>query len=221
MIGVIGRAQRLYGVKIHAIGYLSNHGHELCSFEDVEQQALFMQHVQCNLSKEIGRLHDWPGAVGTAVSRDSRQRRGGAVRAPTIEKVELSPMPLWEHLTPEEYRARVRTMIEGIAEEAREQNRARGKRAMGVAVILARHPHSRPEHLDRSPAPQVHCSSKEKRAEFWEAFKEFMARYRVSAERLRHGELTAAFPANCFAPRRQFVPRQCEPEPRARAPGTR
>jgi hypothetical protein len=67
IIGVIGRAQRLYGVKIHAIGYLSsylsNHGHELCSFDDVEQQALFMQHVQCNLSKEIGRLHDWPGPM--------------------------------------------------------------------------------------------------------------------------------------------------------------
>ena len=60
-------------------------------------------------------------------------------------------MPLWEHLTPEEYRAKVRPMIEGIVEEARERNRARGKRAMGVAVILARHPHRRPEHLDRSP----------------------------------------------------------------------
>ncbi|HVS63537.1 MAG TPA: hypothetical protein VMT85_08545 [Thermoanaerobaculia bacterium] len=76
---------------------------------------------------------------------------------------------------------------------------------MGVAVLLARHPHSRPEHLDRSPASQVHCSAKEKRAEFWQAFKEFMARYRVSVERLRHGEPTTAFPANCFAPRRRFA----------------
>ena len=48
----------------------------------------------------------------------------------TIETIKLSPMPLWEHLSPEEYQARVRNMIEGIAEEARERNRARGKRAM-------------------------------------------------------------------------------------------
>jgi hypothetical protein len=63
IIGVIGRAQRLYDVKIHAVGFLSTHDHQLCSFDDVEQQALFLQHIQCNLSKEVGLLHDWSGPM--------------------------------------------------------------------------------------------------------------------------------------------------------------
>jgi hypothetical protein len=244
-----------------------------------------MQHIQTNLSKEVGRLHDWSGPMwsrryrgipiaeeedvqyerlryllsqgckeglvenpldwpgvnsawqlwhgitemeGEWVDRtalyNARRKKGGALLTEAdftkVETIELSPMPLWEHLSPEEYQARVRNMIEGIAEEARERNRARGKRAMGVAVVLARHPHSRPAHLDTSPAPHVHCSSKEKRSQFWEAFREFMSSYRAAAERMRHGELTAKFPPGCFTPRRQFVPRQREPEPRARAPGT-
>jgi hypothetical protein len=138
----------------------------------------------------------------------------------TIERIELSPPPFCEHLSWEEYRDRVREMIEDIEEDTRERQRAKGTRPLGAAKVMARHPHSRPEHLDRSPAPPVHCSSKEKRASFWEAFKEFVGAYRDAAERLRGGELTVAFPGGCFTPRRQFVPRQCEPQPRARAPGT-
>jgi len=49
-------------------------------------------------------------------------------------------------------------------------------------------------------------------------FRDFVSRYRDAAERLRKGELDAAFPPNCFAPRRQFVPRRRESEPRARGP---
>lgn len=42
---------------------MSNHLHILASPESVEQMADFMRHVNANLSKEVGRLHDWPGPM--------------------------------------------------------------------------------------------------------------------------------------------------------------
>jgi hypothetical protein len=283
IIGVIGRAQKLYDVQIHAVGFLSTHDHQLCSFVDTKQQALFMQHVQTNLSKEVGRLHDWSGAMwgrryrGIPVSEEeeaqysryryvleqgtkedlvasplewpgvncawalwhglkemegewvdrtglynARRKEGGAqVREEDFtfpSNIVLTPPPFLAHLSWDEYQAYVRTMVDEIEQEARERHRRTGCRPLGAAKVLARHPHSWPEHLDRSPAPQYHCSAKEKLAGFWEGFRDFVATYRDAAERLRKGELTAVFPPGCFAPRRQFVPRRREPEPRARGP---
>ncbi|HVS63111.1 MAG TPA: hypothetical protein VMT85_06355 [Thermoanaerobaculia bacterium] len=63
IIGVIGRAQRLYGAGIHGTGFLSSHYHSLCSFKNLEQQRDFMRYVQGNLSREIGRLHGWTGPM--------------------------------------------------------------------------------------------------------------------------------------------------------------
>lgn len=159
----------------------------------------------------------------TALYNARRRKDGGLFSEEdftTIETIKLSPMPYLEHLSWTEYQARVREMIEEIEEETRERHRANGTRPLGAAKVMARHPHSLPDHLDRSPAPQYHCSSKEKRQSFREAFKAFISAYRDAADRLRAGELTVAIPSGCFAPRRQYVPRQCQPEPRARSPGT-
>jgi len=57
--GVIGRAQRLYRMKIVAYVFLSNHFHALILPEDAEQLARFMGYVEGNIAKEAGRLHDW------------------------------------------------------------------------------------------------------------------------------------------------------------------
>jgi hypothetical protein len=58
-LGVLGRAQRLYGVEIHLFCLLSNHFHILATFHDTRQMADFMRHLNTNLSKEAGRLVDW------------------------------------------------------------------------------------------------------------------------------------------------------------------
>lgn len=60
-IGVLARAQELYGVRICGLSFLSNHYHLLLEVEDLQQMRLFMQHVNSNLSREIGRLVDWSG----------------------------------------------------------------------------------------------------------------------------------------------------------------
>jgi len=153
---------------------------------------------------------------------EARRTKGGARLCEDDftepSNIVLTPPPFLEHLDWDEYQAYVRTMIEEIEHEARERHRQKGSRPLGTAKILARHPHSWPEHMDRSAAPQYHCSSEEKLATFWEGFRSFVAAYRDAAERLRMGELAAVFPPGCFAPRRQFVPRQRGPEPRARGP---
>jgi len=57
--GVLGRAQTLYGLPIHAIVVLSNHYHLLCSPADPQQLARFMCFFNSNLAREAGRLHAW------------------------------------------------------------------------------------------------------------------------------------------------------------------
>ncbi len=63
VLGVVGRAQRLYSMSIVGISVLSSHAHVLAVPEDAEQMAGFMRHVGRNISDEIGRLHDWPGKM--------------------------------------------------------------------------------------------------------------------------------------------------------------
>ncbi len=57
--GVLGRAQRKYPVEIHAFAFMSNHYHLLISVADSEQMAKFMNHLNGNLARELGRLHNW------------------------------------------------------------------------------------------------------------------------------------------------------------------
>ena len=61
LIGILGRAQRLYGVELHACSVLSNHYHLLISVKSAVQMARFMAYFQGNLAKEAGRLHKWRG----------------------------------------------------------------------------------------------------------------------------------------------------------------
>ncbi len=58
-VGVIGRAQRLYEVEIHAGILMSNHHHWLVSVRDAQQLASFMNYVNGNLALKIGRRRDW------------------------------------------------------------------------------------------------------------------------------------------------------------------
>ena len=58
-LGVLGRAQRLYDVEVHAFVFLSNHYHLLASFRDVQQMSQFCAYLNSNLAREIGRITGW------------------------------------------------------------------------------------------------------------------------------------------------------------------
>jgi hypothetical protein len=59
ILGIIGKAQSLYAMTIHAFVFLGNHAHFLLSPSSAGQLALFMQFVNANVAKEAGRHHDW------------------------------------------------------------------------------------------------------------------------------------------------------------------
>jgi REP element-mobilizing transposase RayT len=59
ILSIIGKAQSLYGMTIHAFVFLSTHAHFLLSPSSADQLAKFMQFVNANVAKEAGRLHLW------------------------------------------------------------------------------------------------------------------------------------------------------------------
>ena len=63
LLGVLGRAQRLYPVEICGFAFLSSHYHLLLRVQDVKQMSEFMWYFQTNSAREVGRLRDWPGGI--------------------------------------------------------------------------------------------------------------------------------------------------------------
>lgn len=64
ILGVVGRALLLYPtVKLYAFVFLSNHYHLLASASDGEELALFFGFINGNISREMGRLHNWSGPL--------------------------------------------------------------------------------------------------------------------------------------------------------------
>ncbi|MDX1996130.1 MAG: transposase [Thermoanaerobaculia bacterium] len=59
IVGVLGRAQRKYGIEIHAPVFLSTHYHALLTAPDNLQLSRFMGFVNSNIAREVGRLIGW------------------------------------------------------------------------------------------------------------------------------------------------------------------
>ncbi len=168
---------------------------------------------------------DWPGLnsahaqmTGTGLPGiwidrtalyNARRRKGGKKLQPSdfAEELtlELSPLPCWAHLSPEEYQARVQDLVEEIERETAAHHRCQGTQPLGRRAILRQDPHHRPDALETSPAPRVHAATRAMRLQFLEAYRIFVRAYRAASARLRSGDLSAEFPAGCFPPARSFV----------------
>lgn len=72
LLGVLGRAMELCAGRMHLYfgGGTSNHLHLAAAFESAEDKARFKAHFKANVSREIGDLHDWPGAMWEGRGRD-------------------------------------------------------------------------------------------------------------------------------------------------------
>jgi len=267
ILGVIGKAQDLYGMAIHAFVVLSNHTHFLLSPSGADQLAKFMQFVNANIAKEAGRLHkwrdrlwsrryrsivvvgekaahvrlrytlahgakeglvakpvEWPGPNciaaltkgellrGTWFDRSAEytaRQRGKSVlpmQFATTFDVKLTPLPCLPHLTDDQRQADCRRIVEEIEAAAEAENKAKGRKPMGAAAILAQDPHSRPVTTDRSPAPLVHASDEKTALEFRVQYRAFVDAYRAGAQRLRDRarELVKLFPLWAFPPALPF-----------------
>lgn len=58
-LGVLARAARLYPLEIHAFCFLSNHFHLLVTVESAQRLSAFMNYLNSNLAREIGRVVNW------------------------------------------------------------------------------------------------------------------------------------------------------------------
>jgi len=57
--GVLARAARLYPVDVHAFAFLGNHYHLLLTVPDAQRLAQFMNYLNSNLAREVGRAVRW------------------------------------------------------------------------------------------------------------------------------------------------------------------
>jgi hypothetical protein len=267
VIGVLGRAQELYGVRGSFVAFASNHFHALLWVDDAEQLARFMQYVDSNVAREVGglvgwsgpfwarrysaivvseeesvqvdrfryilahgvkenlveRVLDWPGVhAARAILEDTplkgywfdrtqeyaARNRGedfGRLTYATEKTFFLSRLPCWEHLSPEEYRARVAALIEEIELEARLARLERGIPVLGLGAVLRQNPLTRPNKTKKSPAPRFHAATKAIRDGLREAYGLFLAAFRDAAEQLKAGDRSAKFPLGSFPPGLPFV----------------
>jgi hypothetical protein len=58
-IGVLGRAQRRFKVRCGGVVFLGNHYHLLLWVQDSEQLRQFMEYVNGNMARKVGRLVGW------------------------------------------------------------------------------------------------------------------------------------------------------------------
>jgi hypothetical protein len=121
------------------------------------------------------------------------------------EVLALDPLPCWRHLSPEQYRSRMKGLVDKVIAEAEVRRKETGIQPLGPAAILAQHPFGQPMKTKRSFAPRVHAFSREIRKAMVRAYAEFVAAFREAAEKLRAGDHLAKFPVGSFPPGLPFV----------------
>ncbi|HEY0553083.1 MAG TPA: transposase [Thermoanaerobaculia bacterium] len=63
VVGVLGRAQRLYKVRVCGYMWASNHFHLLLDIDTAHQLSRFMCYVNSNIAREISRLYGWEDKI--------------------------------------------------------------------------------------------------------------------------------------------------------------
>ncbi|WNG16117.1 transposase [Cystobacter fuscus] len=112
-------------------------------------------------------------------------------------ELEVAPLPCWKALAEEERQRAVQGLLEEVEAEARSRN----KPVLGALAVRAQHPHTRPEHLKRSPRPLGHASTRQALRELREQYRTFVAVFREASAQWTRGDFSASFPRFSFPPR--------------------
>jgi REP element-mobilizing transposase RayT len=175
----------------------------------------------------VRRPEDWPGATavrslrtgepvaGTWVDRTSLYRaarkraHSDAQNYLSKESFELTPLPCWRVLGPEDRGARIAELLGAIEADAARSLRATGREPLGLSRLLTQDPHQPPNRLARRPAPLVHAASKAVRDSWRRAYRQFVHAFRMASARFRRGAgldaLLELFPVGSFLPPGPFV----------------
>ena len=164
--GVLGRAQRLHGVRCHGVIVMSNHWHALLGVDDARQLARFMEYANSNIAREVSRLVDWPHRVWS--------RRYQAIVVSDEEKAQAGRLKyLLSHgvkeglvKKPEEWPGvhSVRALLDGGSLKGLWFNRTREYAARNRGEDFERLKYATEEELAFSPLPcWAHLSPEEHR----------------------------------------------------------
>ena len=171
----------------------------------------------------VERPQDWPGVhsvdclledvpmTGCLFSRTQEyaaRRRGEVFERyayATEVTVQLSPLPCWKHLSSEQRKTRIASLVKDIQAEAAAERRATGSEVLGAEAVMSKDPHHRPEKLDRSPAPRFHTATRDAWRELREAYSAFVAAFRTAAAKLKAEDRASPFPIGSFPPALPFV----------------
>ena len=122
-----------------------------------------------------------------------------------VREVYFEPLPSLAHLSPESYRALVRSLVREAEVSARERHRETGTAPRGLAAIAALDVEDRPGRSRRRPRPWVFALDAELRRALKTALLVILAEYAVAAARLKKGDRSVRFPLHTFAPSLGFV----------------
>ena len=171
----------------------------------------------------VAQVADWPGPnfleallnleplQGTWFDRtaEGKARRKGELVAArdhaTPQFVVLSPLPCWQHLSKDEHRAAVLSLVAGVEAAAEAERAITQREPLGASEVLRQPPHQAPLRSKRSPAPWFHTATREARLALRAAYSAFLDQYRAAAAALRKGGRRLAFPAGSFPPALPWV----------------
>jgi REP element-mobilizing transposase RayT len=63
VVGVLGRVQRMYPIRLCSFTFASNHFHLQLDVDDARQLSCFMRYLNSNLARELGRRVGWRDKV--------------------------------------------------------------------------------------------------------------------------------------------------------------
>lgn len=191
----------------------------IVSNEEQEQYAR-LRYILSHGCKEgiVAKPQEWPGVNsaqalldGTPLKglwfdrtreNDGRTRRKAFHRLEfaSVETLEFTPLPCYQHLSKSAYRRWTAEMVADIEMETTARHKREQTAPLGARIAMAVSPHDRPAHPKKSWAALFHVATKTVRRELTEAYHWFVAAYREAAEKLRLGDLSAAFPPGSFIP---------------------
>lgn len=193
---------------------------------DEEAQVARLEYVLAHGVKAdlVARVEEWPGVhcavplltgadvEGTWYDRTLEYNaflRGKKLEkreAESRERIHLSPLPCWKHLSEEAYRARIADLVQEINKSGAAARAESQIAPLGAEGVRAQNPETRPRKIKKSLAPFCHAMRKKFRKALWDAYGWFVAAYRDAAEKLRSGDRNAEFPLGSFPPQLPFVP---------------
>jgi hypothetical protein len=91
----------------------------------------------------------------------------------TVYTVQLTPLPCWEHLSPEQQRERAAEIVRECDAEAAERRERTGVIPLGPVAIQQQAPHDWPMTTKKSAAPLFHAATKRVRKELYGAYYAF------------------------------------------------